>query len=135
MIVGEVVEGVEIAEVAEVAEVEEVAEVAEVAEVEEIARAAEGVEFAGAAEGVEAADVVLVASSVRLGSRLDQRRSWSSAKSAPLLIESERTTMLICKSHSNGPTTRVQRPTATHTATRRWHEPKRYIKNLVPPAM
>ena len=126
MIVGEVVEGVEIAEVAEVAEVEEVAEVVEVAEVEE---------FAGAAEGVEAANVVLVASSVRLGSRLDQRRSWSSAKSAPLLIESERTTMLICKSHSNGPTTRVQRPTATHTATRRWHEPKRYIKNLVPPAM
>lgn len=126
MIVGEVVEGVEIAEVAEVAEVEEVAEVVEVAEVEE---------FAGAAEGVEAADVVLVASSVRLGSRLDQRRSWSSAKSAPLLIESERTTMLICKSHSNGPTTRVQRPTATHTATRRWHEPKRYRKNLVPPAM
>ena len=101
----------------------------------QVAGAAEGVEFAGAAEGVEAADVVLVASSVRLGSRLDQRRSWSSAKSAPLLIESERTTMLICKSHSNGPTTRVQRPTATHTATRRWHEPKRYIKNLVPPAM
>ena len=61
----------------------------------QVAGAAEGVEFAGAAEGVEAADVVLVASSVRLGSRLDQRRSWSSAKSAPLLIESERTTMLI----------------------------------------
>ena len=102
---------------------------------QDVVEVAEVAEVAGAVEGVEAADDALVASSVRLGSRHDQRRSWSSAKSAPLLIESERTTMLICKSHSSGPTTRVHRPTATHTATRRWHEPKRYIKDFVPPAM